>query len=101
MQDPPPRTPPATFTPRFTLSLLYLAVFFLGFSLLVVAPELAAFEAPADPEQAEAVQAEIRETIRRVYAPRMPFAFGLAVIALFVCAWRGWLPGIRPPEGAR
>ena len=47
------------------------------------------------------MQAEIRETIRRVYAPRMPFAFGLAVIALFVCAWRGWLPGIRPPEGAR
>ena len=101
MQDPPPRTPTATFQPRFTLSLLYLAVFFLGFSLLVVAPELSQFEAPADPEHAEAVQAEIAETIRRAYAPRMPIAFALAVGTLFVSAWRGWLPGIRPPDGAR
>lgn len=102
MDDSPPRTQKAVFQPRFTLSLLYLAIFLCVFSVLAVAPELASFvsgfEEPASPEEAEAMRTEIRDAIRRAYAPRMPLAFGLAVGSLFLAAWRGWLPGIRPPQ---
>lgn len=98
MSDPPPRTRPAAFQPRVTLSLLYLALFFIAYSLLLVAPELAQFEPPADPADDAAALEEVKETIRRAYAPRLPYAFALAAATLFLTAWQGWLPGIHPPN---
>ncbi len=56
MSAPPPRTPSATLRPHVTLSLLYLAFFFLAYSLLLVAPELSEVVRPASPEDEQAIK---------------------------------------------
>ncbi|MBW2269682.1 MAG: hypothetical protein JRH16_13995 [Deltaproteobacteria bacterium] len=98
MSAPPPRKPSATFRPHFTLTLLYLAFFFLAYSLLLVAPELMQVEPPANPVDDEAALAEVRETIRRVAGPRLPVALLLALATLLLGVRQGLLPGISRPD---
>jgi hypothetical protein len=98
MSAPPPRTTSAAFRPRFTLSLLYLAFFFLAFSLLLVLPELLQFEAPANPADEEAALAAMREHIRLVAGPRLPFALLLTLGTLFLGIRHGLLPGMGQPS---
>lgn len=98
MPAPPPRTTTATFRPRFTLSLLYLAFFFLAYSLLLVAPELAQVEVPADPADDEAALAVVSERIRQVAGPRLPVALLLTLGTLYLGIRQRLLPGMRAPD---
>jgi len=95
MPEPRP-TPPAAFQPRFTLSLLYLFGLFLLYSLLLIAPELSEMAQPASPEQEEAIKEATAEVARQAARPRLPVAFGLAVLTLLLGAKTGLLPGLRP-----
>ncbi|MDP7075976.1 MAG: hypothetical protein QF890_10740 [Myxococcota bacterium] len=97
MSAPPPQRPRASFQPRFTLSLLYLALLFFVYSLVLIAPELADVLRPAGPEDEAAVKAAAAEAARQVSGPRLPWAMGLAIATLFLGAKVGFLPGLRPP----
>ena len=101
MSQPRPRNSPASFQPRFTLSLFYLAALFVAYSLLLIAPELAAVEIPADPAAQAEAQAALREQIRGVAGPRLPYALLLTVATLALGIHQGWLPGLRPPAASR
>ena len=91
-----PPTRPAPFQPRFTLSLLYLFVFFLLYSLLLIAPELSAIVAPAGPEQEEAVKQAASEIARNAARPRLLWAFGASLLSVLAGSHYGFLPGLRP-----
>jgi hypothetical protein len=87
-----------SFRPRFTLMILYLALFFLGFALLLALPGLLeAFrtlppsEGPLTPEELEVARRAAHEALRG----RLGFAFLAAVAATGLGAWRGVLPGLR------
>jgi hypothetical protein len=90
----PRRAPP--FRPRFTLTLLYLAGFFLLYGLLLAAPDLApllgeqARSLPPEELQRRA-QAVTQETLRG----KVPIAFGAALVTVAIAAWRRVLPGMR------
>ena len=94
----PPTTRPAAFQPRFTLSLLYLFGLFLVYCLLFVAPELSGLVEPAAPGQEEAVKQAASEVAREAMRPRLPVAFGAAVLTLLLGGRYGFLPGLRPPR---
>jgi hypothetical protein len=90
------RTPP--FRPAFTLILLWLAVFFFGFSILALLPDLlAAFrelppgEGPLAPEEL----ARASEAARRGIEGKLGWVLGLAVLVTGALAWSGRLPGVR------
>jgi ABC-type sulfate transport system permease component len=101
MRDAPP-TRPATFQPRFTLSLLYLFGLFFVYCLLLVAPELSRIVEPAAPGQEEAVKQAAAEVARQALRPRLPYAFAAAVLTLLLGSHYGFLPGLRPrPRGRR
>lgn len=93
--QPPPR-PRATFKPRFTLSLLYLAGLFFVYCLLLIAPELGEVLRPAGPEDEAALKQAASEAARRAVAPKLPVAIVLAIATLFLGAKVGFLPGLRP-----
>lgn len=100
MRDTPP-TRPATFQPRFTLSLLYLFGLFFVYCLVLIAPELSGLVEPAAPGQEEAVKQAAAELARQAVRPRLPFAFAAAVLTLLLGSHYGFLPGLRsrPPGG--
>jgi hypothetical protein len=90
------RTPP--FRPAFTLLLLWFALFFFGFALVTLLPDmLAAFrelppgEGPLAPEDL----ARAREVARRRIEGKLGWLFGLAALATGALAWSGRLPGVR------
>lgn len=91
----PPRKSPPVFRPRFLLSLLYLAAFFLVFSLLLIAPELLEVlnTIPTGPEQERLAEEVARDAI----GPRLPIAIGLSLLALGVGGYYQRLPGLRSP----
>ncbi len=91
--------PPATFHPRFSLSLLYLFGLFFVYCLLFIAPELSELVQPASPEQEEAVKRATAEVVRQAIRPRLPYAFAAAVLTLLLGSHYGFLPGLRPPGG--
>lgn len=82
-----------TFQPRFTLALLYVAALFFAFALLFALPSLVDAFRQLSPE-AQGDTELAAEIARQAAAPRLPIAFGLAVIATAVGAWSGWLPGL-------
>ena len=94
MRDTPTR--PASFQPRFTLSLLYLFVLFFVYALLLVSPELSEIARPASPAEEEAVKQAATEVARRVAAPRLLLALALSVGTVLLGSRQGWLPGMRP-----
>jgi hypothetical protein len=91
---PPPRLqrrPRPEMRPRFTLLMLYLFVFFFAFCLILVGPALweVLQSMPPGPEQ----EAAAKEAARRAASGKLLIAFGLAVAATGIGAYRGWLPG--------
>jgi hypothetical protein len=89
----------APFRPRFTLMLIYFALFFLGFALLLALPALLEAyrslppgEGPLTPEELEVARRAAREAL----SGRLIFAFLAAVGVTALGAWRGSLPGLRP-----
>jgi hypothetical protein len=91
------RTQP--FRPRFTLTLLYLAVFFLLYGLLFSAPDLA----PLLGEEGralspEALQQRAQEATQQTMRGKVPLAFAAAVVTVGLAAWRRALPGMRERE---
>ena len=87
------RRPRPGFRPHFTLLLLYFAVCFLGFALLLILPEmLDALETlPADVD-AELAGAEVAQEIA---GPRLLAAFLLATLTVGLGAYFQVLPGIK------
>ncbi len=84
----------ARFQPRFTLMVIYLIAFFLGYCLLLIAPQLievARTIAPG-PEQQEQARRVAYATIR----PRLPIALAAAVVTMALLAYAKRLPGLRP-----
>lgn len=98
MSAPAPQKPRASFRPRATLGLLYLAGLFFVYCLVLVAPELGDVLRPAGPDEEAALKQAAAETVRRAVAPRLPVAMGLAVATLFLGAKTGFLPGLRSPR---
>src|SRR3970282_1242148 len=94
---PPPRLPrrASSFQPRFTLSLVYLAGFFLLYALLFVAPELWRVLAsmPPGPEQQEVAQRVAREAVRT----RLGVVLAAAVATTGLAIYLRVLPGMRAP----
>ncbi len=90
-QSPHPRRRPPAFTPRFTLALLYLAVFFVLFSFLQVLPDLIDIlgEMPPGPAQ-EAAAAEAAQ--KRTHPPT---SMALALLTVGLGAYFQVLPGLR------
>ncbi|MCH7598770.1 MAG: hypothetical protein IH881_03495 [Myxococcales bacterium] len=92
----PPRTTQRDgprYRPVALLGLLYFALLFLGFGLLLVVPELVqVFEeiAPGPEQQAAAQQA-----VHEVFRPRLPIALVMALAATAVGTHFKLLPGFR------
>jgi hypothetical protein len=94
----PPR--PASFSPRFTLSLFYVAALVIAYGLLLALPDLLAGARALPPGPAELTPEELaqaREIARRAVAGRVPWAVAAALATFGLLVWRGWLPGVRGP----
>jgi hypothetical protein len=90
-----PRRGP-TFQPRFTLTLLYLLVFFVFYGLLFAAPDLAPLLGEEGRGLApEALQERARVVTQQTLRGKVPLAFGAALVTVAVAAWRRALPGMR------
>ena len=89
----PPRKSPPAFQPRFVLSLLYLAFFFVVYCFALMAPELWTVlqEVPPGPEQ----QKHAEEVARQTIAPRLPIAVALSLLTVGVLGYAQRLPGLR------
>ena len=79
--------------PRFTLALLYVAGFFMLFTLLSVVPELLPVlrEVPPGPEQQQLAESVAREAAR----PRLLQGLLLALAAVGLGSYLRLLPGLR------
>lgn len=90
---PPIRRPRPSFTPRFTVSLIYLFGFFFLFCLLLVAPALyeVAQTLPPGPEQEEAAKQASKAAIQ----PRLAIAIVASVVTTTLGAHFKLLPGLR------
>ncbi len=82
------------FQPRFTLMLLYLALFFFLFAFLLILPDLLDVLAsmPPGPDQERAAT----EVARRAMAGKTIPVFLMALAAAGVGAYYRVLPGMRP-----
>ena len=90
---PPQRHAAPTFAPRFTLSLVYLVVFFFLYAFILILPALLGIleQVAPGPEQ----QAAAEKAARAVIQPKLGLAFGLAIVTTAVGGYYGVLPGIR------
>ena len=97
--DPPRRSSRPVFRPRFTLSLLYLAFFFVLFGMLFALPDLLEGARALGPGPEELTPEELdraRETAREALrGGRLMIALGLAVIATGLGSYARVLPGLR------
>jgi hypothetical protein len=94
----PPRRRPVSFRPRFTLMILYFALFFMGFALLLVLPDLIEGARALPPGSEELAPDELeraREIAREGLRGKLPYAFVLAVLTVGVLIWYQRLPGYR------
>lgn len=92
-----PRRNAAPFRPAISLSLVYLAAFFLVFAFALALPALWPLLGSAAP--GPELQEHARRTAREALRPRMGLAFGLAVLATLAGTWLRVLPGM--PKGPR
>jgi hypothetical protein len=88
----------AQFRPRFTLMVIYFALFFLAFALLLALPglleafrSLPAGEGPLSPQELELA----RDAARQALQGRLVFAFVGAALAIGIGVWQRALPGLR------
>jgi len=86
----------AVFRPRFTLTILYFAGFFLLYAAVLVAPALLAVarSVPPGPEQ----QAASYDAARAALSARMPIALVAALATLALGIFARVLPGLRRPR---
>ena len=90
----PSRPPP--FRPRFTLTLLYLAGFFLLYALLFVAPDLAPLlGAEGRSLPPEELQQRAHEAAQQAMRGKAIFALIASMATVALAAWRKALPGMR------
>lgn len=77
----------------FTVSMVWFAAFFVLWSLALVGPTLlrVSREVPAGPELRAAAREEVRAAVR----PRLPIAFGGALVTTALLLRAGALPGAR------
>jgi hypothetical protein len=92
-QTPLPRRRPPVLRPSFTLALLYMAGFFVLFSLLLILPELRSVltRVPPGPEQQRIAEEVAREAVQ----PRLLPALLLALGAVGLGSYLRLLPGLR------
>jgi len=91
----PPRAP--GFSPRFTLSLFYVAAFVIVYGLLFALPDLMAGARELPPGQAELTPEDLaraREIARDALRGRLLYAVAAALATFGLLVWRGWLPGV-------
>jgi hypothetical protein len=83
----------AAFQPRFTLTILYFAAFFLLYALFLVAPALldVARRVPPGPE----LQAASFEAARGALSRRFPIALVASIATLALGIFARVLPGLR------
>ncbi len=96
MSDPVPRPRirrPPSFTPRFTLVILYLFAFFMATSLVLILPDLmdVLAELPPGPDQQQVAE----ERARAAMSGRLLPAFIIAVAAVALGTYYRVLPGLR------
>ena len=86
------RRPPA-FRPNFTLSILYLVVFFLLFAFALILPSMLEVlaEVPAGPEQEQVAY----EVARQVARPRLLLAIALSIATVTIGSYYKVLPGLK------
>lgn len=92
----PPRPP--GFSPRFTLSLFYVAALLIVYGLLFALPDLLAGARSLPPGAGELAPEELaraQEIAREALQGRVPYAFAAALATFGLLVWRGWLPGVR------
>ncbi len=91
-----PRRMPPPPRPVTTMALVWFAAFFFLYGLLLVAPTLlrATATLPPGPEAQEAVRLAVRDAIR----PKLPIAFGAALVTTALGLRARLLPGARPPR---
>jgi hypothetical protein len=92
----PPRGP--AFSPRYTLLLLYFAVFVVGFGLLFALPSLLEAYRALPQGSGELTPEELaraREAARTALEGRVPLVVGCALVTLGFALWGGVLPGLR------
>lgn len=91
-----PTSRPPPFQPRFTLSLFYLAAFFVLYCLVLVSPALLEVlrTVPHGPDQQQAATEAARQAIRG----KLLFALLAALASVAIGGRTGWLPGMRPPR---
>ena len=98
-EAPSPRSRKPVFRPRFTLTLLYLAFFFLLFAMLFALPGLlegARNLGPGPEELTPEELARARDTTREaLQGGRLLVALALAVIATGLGGFARVLPGLR------
>ena len=101
MAAPPPYprpVRPSGFSPRFTLSLFYVAALVIGFCLLFALPELLAGARELPPGTGDLTPEELaraREIARSALQGRLPYALAAALATFGLLVWRRWLPGVR------
>ena len=84
------------FRPRFTLTLLYLAGFFLLYALIFVAPDLAPLlGADGQGLPPEALQERSRQVAQEAMRGKVLIALVAAVATVGLGAWRKALAGMR------
>jgi hypothetical protein len=90
----PSRPPP--FRPRFTLTLLYIAGFFLLYALLFVAPDLAPLlGAEGQSLPPEQLQERARQVAQQAMRGKVLLALAASIATVGLAAWRRVLPGMR------
>ena len=98
-EAPSPRSRQPVFRPRFTLTLLYLAFFFLLFGMVFALPDLlegARNLGPGPEELSPEELARARDTAREaLQGGRLLVALALAVIATGLGSYARILPGLR------
>jgi hypothetical protein len=94
--SPRPRRGGAAFQPRFTLTIVYFAAFFLLYAAVLVAPALfeVARSVPPGPEQ----QAASYDAARAALSARFPIALVASLATLALGIFARVLPGLRRPR---
>jgi hypothetical protein len=87
----------AVFRPNFTLSIIYLLLFFFFYSMLYMFPKLMEFQSSIPLDMAEAEQkAKIAAYAQQLIQPRWIWMLGAALATTALGIYSGLLPGVRP-----
>jgi len=91
---------PVRFQPRFTVAIVYFALFFALYAALLVLPALLGVvrPIPEDPAAEEALRQEAFEAAREASRGRLPLAVLASLVTVGGLAWARVLPGMRGPD---